>query len=54
MVELRRFFTDHEAGSQKLPFSDLAFGRLLSHSGVSVSFFAVINFRINLSTGLIH
>jgi len=35
MVELRRFFTDHEAGSQKLPFTDLAFGRLLSHSGVS-------------------
>jgi len=34
MVELRRFFTDHEAGSHKISFADLAFGSLLLHSGV--------------------
>jgi len=34
MVELQRFFTDHEASSEKLAFDALAFGNLLLHSGV--------------------
>jgi len=34
MVELQRFFTDHDASSAKLALDNLAFGSLLLHSGV--------------------
>jgi len=33
LVELQRFFTDHEASPQKLAFENFAFGNLLLHSG---------------------
>jgi len=34
MVELQRFFTDHEASADRLSFTDLAFGSLLVHKGL--------------------
>jgi nucleoside diphosphate kinase len=34
MVELQRFFTDHEASAEKIAFDNLAFGSLLLHSGL--------------------
>jgi nucleoside diphosphate kinase len=36
MVELQRFFTDHEQSTDKIPFEDLAFGSLLQHKGLPI------------------
>jgi nucleoside diphosphate kinase len=49
MVELQRFFTDHEASTQKISFDNLAFGSLLLHTGVKPERVAELAQNIDLS-----
>jgi nucleoside diphosphate kinase len=49
MVELQRFFTDHEAATQKIPFDNLAFGNLLLHTGVKPERVAELAQNVDLS-----